>query len=392
MGNEAGSAAPAPAAAPATPAPDNSGGLDENGMMRAPAAAAKETPGQYRETGGRPDGVPEDLELPEEEGEGASETEGGEAAAAGAEGAAEETPEAALKEGEEKPLPLLEQKVKVKLSDGTETEATVAQLVELHGKAEGAIAEANKVIDEYQALQASSQKLVKDLHEDFTTAAYRALVEKHGGDQDKAWQELVTRCDAVVAEAIKWEKLPPEKREAIDAKREAERYKAEAEKLRKERDEETAREKQAEQAERFFKVARPALEKAGLQPTEAALQRIIDIYSYNARLGKKPTIEGCAALLKKELDGVREGLRKEALEGDPDAFITKYPDFARRINEAAVRRVKRERARSAGGPANGSAARGQASEPEEQLDLPSGLSTAEFFRRLDKVGGRNPKR
>lgn len=321
--------------------------------------------------------------------------EGEEAAAAGEAGAAgtdEEKAAAAAKLAAEK-AKKAEPAYEIEI-EGETFKATPTQMVEILKKNEATIRQANEAIDHEAKVVKEVQSFIGDLQTDWTGGVMRALLSKHKGNEALAWQDLIEGSKKVYKQALEYQAMTPEQRGAIEAKKEAERYKAELEQLRGEKDRAAQADQEAAATEKMFSEAKPALKAAGLPINDHSLNLIVETYKYNRALGRKVTLKACAEFLKTESAKRNDALMSLALQ-KPDEFLEKFPEHAKALNDAILRKVRRGRSGAAGGaPVNGaSAASGKASAGrDEPIVLPSALSSREFFAELDRQTAPKRKR
>ncbi len=357
----------------------------------APGGSADQGDGKGLELPPGPGQEPEDLE----EETGAEDAGAGEEAAEKGEGAAGDAA-AAGEEGKPSPAAPPPDTLEVEMEfQGEKLRVPLGKLKAVALEAEGKVEEANAVLEEVERERKDWKEFSDEMREDFTLSAYRVLLDKHGGDEDKAWKELVGRAKAIVERDEAWNGMSETERQGLLARRDADRYRTENERLKKEREAEAENEKHADVLEKFLGVARPALEAVGLLASEPALRRIQEIFVHNVKLGRRPTVEACAKLLKSELERARTGLQKDAVASwDPLEFIKAHPEFAKKLTEASIRLAKARTVRSGaagGAPANGAAAapgnaappaRKPAGGPQAPIVVSPGLSTGRFFETV----------
>lgn len=317
----------------------------------------------------------------------------------------EGTPEGSPPPTEEKPAaPALDDKAETELEyQGEKHRISVGKLKELLLEQDQITREANERIQAAESEREELREFVKDCRASISDGMWRLLWDKHKGNQQEAWKEYVTEARKIVAIDDDWRAKSPAEREAILAKQRADALEAEVNGYRKKDEEAKQADNRAQATERFFRLARPVLQKIGIPQTERALDRLAEIYQYNAGLGRKPTLEKCALLLKSEYEKARKGLAAESLAAmDEVEFIRQNPEFAKRLTQAALRLAKSKavRAGAASGraPANGApAAPGQAAPRRDRGDeMPIKISTAlpldEFQKQVSEEHQRRTQK
>jgi hypothetical protein len=181
----------------------------------------------------------------------------------------------------------------------------------------------------------------------FTQNMLDLLTTHMGGDRDRAEELLTQEYAGVVKHIIDRLNMPEPERKALDAQERAERAEKELERIRKDKAEEEAKTRRAEEVRAIFGEIQGAMKEAGLEMSNGNRDLAIRAsrrLEFLRKEGHKPSAKQVIqyerdAIERERIDAEKKYVDQAKELGDED-FATRFPDLIERARRLDLARLK----------------------------------------------------